>query len=205
MARTLEFTYEGKSFGCAIDKVDRSKLYGSVDVETHDKSGSKCQLATLASDGRTLIPSGGTAFGYFTYNGNWLERSELVPTDVHGHRMNAVASSFNHPIELEMRASAERFLDHSIRSAYALDIADGMPPRLQAELEKGTIFKIDFSYRGGVGADPAFIMRGGDGTIWLLVGIENDFDFIGFAQAAPAAAEDEDDNAGADDLDFEML
>lgn len=203
MARALEFIYEGKSFSCTIDKVDRSKLYGSVDIETRDKSGYRCQLATLASDGHTLIPSGGTGFGYFTQNGEWMDRSELVPVDASGNRLNAVGSSFNHPIDLEMRVSAERFLDHSIRSAYALE-AEALPSLLQKELETGAIFKIDFSYRGGVGVDPAFFMRGADGTMWLLVGIENDVNFVSFTQTA-AATPDVTEEDDTDDLDFEML
>ena len=86
MARTVEFLRDDQSFKCAIDKVDRSKLYGSVEVETRDTCGLKCQLATLASDGRTLIQSGGIAFGYLGRDGEWLQRSELTAVDARGNR-----------------------------------------------------------------------------------------------------------------------
>jgi hypothetical protein len=206
MARTLEFLFAGQSFSCAIDKVDRSKLYGSVDVETRDTAGLKCQLATLANDGRTLIQSGGIAFGYLGPDGMWLQRSQLTAVDARGARLNTVASSFNSPIELEFRTTPERLLDHSIHAAYALDAAEGLPAKVQQELDGGAIFKIDFSYRGGTGVDPAFVMRGGDGTLWLLVGAENNIDFIGFQQTAGLAGnEGADDAEAGDGLDFEML
>jgi hypothetical protein len=206
MARTLEFLCDGQSFKCAIDKVDRSKLYGSVEVETRDTAGLKCQLATLANDGRTLIQSGGIALGYLGQNGEWLQRSELTAVDPRGNRLNMAASSFNNPIELDRRTTPERLLDHSIRAAYALDTPDGLPGNVNQELEAGAIFKIDFSYRGGTGVDPAFVMRGGDGTLWLLVGAENNVDFIGFQQTAGLAGDDgTDGNEPGDDLDFDML
>jgi hypothetical protein len=104
-----------------------------------------------------------------------------------------------------MTATPVRFLDHSIRLAYALDpVEAGWPQVLVEALDKGTIFKTDFSYRGGVSADPAFVMRGGDGTVWLLVGDENRVDFVGLSQ--PAGLTTEDDEAPADDdIDFDMM
>src|SRR5262249_15829551 len=190
MARTLEFLCDGQSFKCAIDKVDRNKLYGTVEVETRDQAGLKCQMATLANDGRTLIQSGGIAFGYLGRDGEWLQRSELTPVDARGNRLNTVSSSFNNPVELDRRTTPERLLAHSIHAPYALDARDGLPSNVKQELEDGVIFKIDFSYRGGTGVDPAFVMRGGDGTLWLLVGAENNIDFIGFQQTAGLAGGD---------------
>ena len=170
---------------------------------TRDANGLRCEIQTLASDGRTLIPSGGTAFGYINPGGQWLERSELVAVDQRGARLNPVSSSFDVPLELENRTTPERFLDHSIRLSYALGAVDAVPTALARELDEGAIFKVDFSYRGGIGADPAFVMQGQDGTLWLLVGDEGDINFVGFAQAAGMAEGDSD--AAADDLDFEMM
>lgn len=204
MARALEFVFKGSSFKGTIDKVDRSALYGSVEVETRDRNGSRCQVATLANDGRTLIQSGGTALAYFSPKGEWLERSALSAVDARGARVNSVPSSFDIPIELEMRASVERFLDHSIRLTYAVDTLDSVPTGLATELDAGAIFKFDFSYRGGANADPAFLLKGTDGTLWMLVGTENSFNFVGFTQVAGLASADEAE-ADSDDLDFEMM
>lgn len=207
MARTLELQFEGQAFRCAIEKVDREALYGRVDIETHDRGGSRCAIATLAADGRTLVTSGGTGLGYMSQDGRWVERKDLVAVDAGGNRLNTVASSFDHPLELETRSTPERFLDHSIKSAYLLEPQEGdrMPQKLTGELDDGAIFKVDFSYRGGASADPAFVIKGADGAVWLLVGTENNVEFLGFAASAALAADDDDEPAVGDDLDFEMM
>ena len=205
MARTLEFLFAGQSLKCGIDKVDRAALYGSTDVETRDKAGSRCQIATLANDGRTLIPSGGTALGYVARDGTWLERSGLTAVDSRGNRLNTVSSSFDQPIELEIKTTPERFLDHSIRSAYLLEIVEGgVPAALGKALGEGAIYKFDFSYRGGLAADPAFLLRDGDDALWLLIGDDNNVNFVGLAEAAGLAIEDGAEAADSDELDFEM-
>ena len=203
MARSLEFIFDGKSFSSEIQKVDRNKLYGSVEIETTDRDGRKCSVATLASDGKTLVPSGGTAFGYLNNDGNWVDRSDLIPVDKNNNRLNSVPSSFKDPIELELKVSKERFLDHSVRLCYLLD-AEDMPQSFVKDLAEGAIFKTTFSYRGGIDPDPAFVMQGADESVWLLIGNENNIDFVSFEQTASAAEEDVDD-AEDDDLDFGML
>lgn len=203
MARMLEFRFEGQSFKCAIDKVDRSALYGSIDVETRDPDGSRCEIATLASDGRTLIPTGGTAFASMSNDGRWLERSELTPVNKEGRKLNPIGSSFDSGLDLETRVSPERFLDHSIRLAYVLDVVDGkVPASLDKELDGGTVFKTDFSYRGGIGADPAFMLRGADGALWLLVGEDGNVSYLSFAEVASTVTEEADKG---DELDFDMM
>ena len=58
----LQLSYEGKEIACGIAKVDRRKLYGYTETEVVDSETEQvCSLATLASDGRTLIPPGGMA------------------------------------------------------------------------------------------------------------------------------------------------
>lgn len=205
MARTLAFNFDGQPFRCAVDKVERSDLYGRIDIEIHDRSGQRCDVATLAADGRTLITSGGTGLGYMSGDGRWIERSELVAVDVAGRRLNTVPSSFDAAIDLDIRTSADRFLDHSIRSSYLLSPEEpGLPAAFEAELSSGTIFKFDFSWRSGINTDPAFVMKGADGAVWMLVGAECNADMVGFAQAASLDATDDEAGAG-DDLDFEMM
>ncbi len=205
MARMLEFRFEGQSFKCAIDKVDRSSLYGSIDVETRDPEGLRCEIATLASDGRTLIPTGGTAFGYLAKDGRWLERGELTPVDKEGRKLNPVGSSFDTGLDLEARVSPERFLDHSIRLSYVLDVVDGnVPPGLEKELDGGAVFKTDFSYRGGINPDPAFMLKGTDGALWLLVGEDGNVSFLSFAEVATQNP-DEAEAEKSDELDFDMM
>lgn len=205
MARTLEFRFEGQAFKCAIDKVDRSSLYGSIDVETRDPEGLRCEVATLASDGRTLIPIGGTAFAYMSKDGRWIERGDLTPVDKAGRKLNPVGSSFETGLDLEMRVTPERFLDHSIRLSYVLDVVEGaVPAALAKELDGGTVFKTDFSYRGGISADPAFMLKGTDGALWLLVGEDGNINYLSFAEVS-APDDAEPDAAKGDELDFDMM
>ena len=75
MPRALKFKYGDSEFECELNKIDRRKLYGSVDVETRDIDGNRCGLATLANDGKTLIPYGGTALGYISSDGCLLYTS----------------------------------------------------------------------------------------------------------------------------------
>lgn len=77
MAQPLVLRYGGKELPFQLRKVDRSSLYGFVDIETHDDQGRPCKLATLAGDGRTIVDSGGTALAYLSPNGLWREKSEL--------------------------------------------------------------------------------------------------------------------------------
>ena len=219
MPRSLEFSYKGKSFNCQINKIDRRKLYGSVDIETLDMDGEVCRLANIASDGKTLVPYGGTAYGYMNPDGEWVCRKDITPVDYDGNKLEEVPSSFSHSIELQEKASIEEFLDHGIRLSYALssvhpkdyeaEAAEDEPAMDKAflkELAKGTIFKTEFSYRGGVDPDPAFIMQDNNDTVWMLIAENSQLEFVGLEQAGVVAATQEhDEEEGDDDLDFGML
>jgi len=210
MPRSLEFTYKGKTFSREIEKLDRRKLYGSVVVETINADGALCKLSTLANDGRTLIPAGGTAMGYMNPGGEWVDRGDLVPVDAKGNPLVEMESSFKAPTKIAEEVSVEVFLNHAIRLCYRLNDGDPMPKPLLTALSKGKIFKIPFSYRGGVDPDVAFILQGEKGSIWMLIGEETGVEFIGLEEAALCGADraqiddDEEDGAG-DGLDFGML
>ena len=210
MARQLEFIHAGQSFHCAINKVDREKLYGSKIVETRDLEGNLCTLVTLANDGKTLIPNGGTAFGYVNDNGEWIDRGDLLPVDEDGQALNAMPSSFKMPTELEQTATIERFLEHDVRLCYHLTSETDLPETFVSEVRNGTIFRAPFSYRGGVDPDTAFILADINDEIWMLVAAETDVEMVGLQQAAMCGSKlDEDDDDGSaetdDSLDFGMI
>lgn len=207
MARSLTFTLGKNSFDCSIHKVDRNKLYGSRSIETLDMDGKECSLATLLDDGKTLVPYGGTASGYINPDGEWVDRDEITPVDYDGNKLEEVPSSFKAGMALEETVSAEEFLDHSIRLTYALK-SEAMDKAFVKSIEKGTIYKTYFSYRGGIDPDPSFVMQGEDKTIWLLIGSENRVSYSKLEQAAVIAAteqEDEGAETSGDELDFGML
>ena len=209
MPRLLSFDYQGQPFRCALRKVDRSRLYGTRDVESLDAEGGRCELATLAADGQTLIPPGGTAIGYLDADGLWLGSDQLTAVDGEGQPLQRVPSSFDQPVVLADTVEVETFLEHSIRLTYALEPPEGedLAPGFLKALEAGSIFRFPFSYRGGFDTDPAFLLRGEDGTSWLLIGVPNAIQYVTLEQAAACGAdlEADDGEAAPAELDFHML
>ncbi len=209
MPRSLTFTCNAQSFDCQLVKVDRRQLYGSVSVETRDNDKAICRVATLAEDGKTLIPKGGTALGYVNPDGEWVSRAALQAVDLKGEPLEEVESSFDNPIDLSKSSTVERFLNHNVRLSYQLKAADDIPDELMQQLKAGTLFEFGFSYRGGIGHDPAFVMSDDDDNIWLLITEANDVQFVGLEQAAICAGEamkDEVEDGEQDSsLDFGML
>jgi len=198
MPRALKFKYGGSEFECELNKIDRQKLYGSVDVETRDIDGNRCGLATLANDGKTLIPYGGTAMGYISSDGEWVERTALKPVDLSGNELPLLSSSFDITIELEKTATLEEFLNYSSRLVYLMGTDDDFAPELVEE------FRFDFLYREGISADPAFLLGTSDGLIWMMVGKPSAIEYVGLDQAAVCFVGKEDDEE-VEEFDFEML
>lgn len=206
MAAPLIVEFHGAEISLDLEKVDRSDLYGYVDVETLDDLGRPCRLVTLAPDGRTLIGAGGTAFGYLSIDGLWLDRDVLQPVDVNGQVLQPVPSSFSArvPLTQEQQATIEELLDHNIRSVYMLSTG-GEWSGLKEGLAGGAIYRFPFSYRGGLNPDVAFMLQGADGNVFLLVGSPTAIEYAGLAEAAAAVEEEGEPKAEDEDLDFAMF
>ena len=204
MAQALTFHFNDQEFACSIKKVDRTKLYGSVQLEVLDESGHACVLATLANDGKTLIPVGGTALAYVSPDGNWCEKDTLKPVDLDGNEIEPVTSTFKTTTDLVREATHEEYLSHNIRLLYLLDTVEGeFPADLVKQLKEGKIYEFDFSYRGGLEADAAFIVAGQGDEIWMAVGKPTNIQFIGYEQvAAVTIDEDESDDEVDELMDF---
>lgn len=208
MPRSLEFslTPKGKSFTFNINKVDRTKLYGRVELLTFDNFEQPCELATLARDGATVIPYGGTASGYLNTEGLWIERDQLDPIDVDGKVIKEVESSFKQKNKLTELKSNDEFLDHPIRLTYSLSATEDLPAAVSKKLKQGAIFRFDFSYRGGADTSPAFVLSDEQDNVWMLIGEQSDIEFVGYEQAAVCAATYLNDSENDDDdFDFDML
>lgn len=208
MPRSLAFSFKDSIFDAQIIKVDRTHLYGSVSVETATMEGERCNVATLAVDGKTLIPTGGTAMGYINPEGEWVDRDELQPVDLSGEPVDEVESSFDAPIKLDTECDADVFLDHSVRLVYRLKTDSELPKAIVKKLQSGTIYQFGFSYRGGVGYDPAFVLADNDDNIWMMVTTPNDVQAVGLEQAAICygeSLEDDTEDEDTDSIDFNML
>jgi hypothetical protein len=204
MAKPLVLTYDGNELPFSLSKVHRSKLYGSIEVETIDDDGNICEMAVLAGDGKTLIGKGGTALAYISQTGEWCDKSNLKPVDFDGNEIKPAASSFNQPNPLERKVTIDEFLNFNIRSAYMLNCETELDPELLAELENGAIYAFPFSYRGGLEPDTAFLLKGTDDTIWMLLGKETEIHFVGYEQSA-VIEEEEEEMEEDDDMDFGMM
>ena len=202
----LKLEFEGEPVNCGINKVDRSKLYGYKKTEILDDQDRPCSTATLASDGKTLIPSGGVALAYISPTGAWREKSELQAVDMNGEPIEGVTSTFKETVDITEECTPEHFLDHSIRMVYKLSPEEDhqFPGSLLAALKEGKIYTFPFSYRGGLTADTAFIMEGEDKTIWMLIGKKTDINFLSYEQAK-GVAEPEEQEDEDEDLDFNMF
>jgi hypothetical protein len=206
MAKPLVFQWRDRQISFQMVKVDRAKLYGFKDCEVQDEQGQRCELATLAQDGQTVIGRGGTAFGTLTVDGTWIEKGQLRPVDPAGQSIQPVPSSFAAPVPLGEQASLEDYLDCAVRAVYLLETPDDIGP-LADELKQGTIYRFPYSYRGGLEPDQGFLLANSEGKLFCAIGKPAKVEFLSLAQAA-AAVEDEDTDAAeeeADAMDFSMM
>jgi len=204
MAKPLVLTFGGAAIPFALSRVERSDLYGVVEIETLDERGRKCTLATLADDGKSVILSGGSAFVTLSPEGNWIEKKTLVPTDNQGKRITPVPSSYAAPVPLNKTVSIEEYLSHDIRAVYQISSEADLGPLL-AELKKGVIFEFPYSFRGGLEPDAGFLLLAADGTPFIAIGCPTRLEFVGFDQSAAIAVDDESAGEEDDAVDFSMM
>jgi hypothetical protein len=190
MAKPLVLDFQGQSVNFTLAKVERSKLYGYIDTEVVDETGKPCELATLASDGHSIIGKGGTALAYLSPQKMWRKRSELQAVDLDGKPIVPVKSTFDAPVKLDNKATIEEYLGHNIHLIYQL-IPEADHAGLRTELQAGTIFQFPFSYRGGLEASAGFLLLGADGNIFLCVGTPAALEFVGLKATAAVVADPE--------------
>jgi hypothetical protein len=203
MGKPLVVQFGGVDLPLQLSKVERTDLYGSVEVETLDAQGRPCTLGTLADDGRTLIVSSGTALAMLTPDGKWTEKKSLIPTDVHGKAITPVPSSYSTPVPLTTKVSIDEYLSHNIRAVYAIS-SEANLGSLLADLKKGAIFSFPYSFRGGLEADAGFLLMAADGTAFVAIGSPTRLEFIGLEQLG-ALTEEESEGDGEDGIDFSMM
>ena len=206
MAKPLVFSFGGQQMAAQMSKVDRSKLYGTKETEMLDEQNKVCELATLAADGWTVIGRGGTATGYMTVEGHWCDRTELTPVDLAGEPIEPVLSSFEAPVSLVETIDINEYLNYEIRSVYALTLDEQSSLSLLIEqLQRGTIFRFQFSFRGGLEAEEAFLLMNDVNDLFMVIGSPSGFPFIGLQP--PGADEDQESppDEDADPMDFEMF
>lgn len=203
VAKPIVFRFGDRDLSFTMTKVDRSKLYGYKETEVLAEDGQRCELATLADDGSTVVGRGGTGIGQLSAAGLWCDKQTLRPVDQDGKGIQPVPSSFSAPIRLFETASVGDYLNHNIRLVYHVTSEDVLDD-LVAELKKGTLFAFPYSYRGGLAADAGFLLMGEEDKIFMLVGNPTKLEFIGLQQLAVVDEADEEDEE-ADEMDFDMI
>ena len=203
MARPLILSLDGQEFPVSLVKIDRDDLYGSIEIEAFDERGNEASLKVLAADGKTLIDKGGTALLTLNEDGDSISRTDLQPINEDGDPIEKVPSSFDQTNVLSP-ATPDDYFTQIVRSIYLLQPSDGERlDYLQDHLDGEQIYKFDFSYRGGVDHDSAFIV-GSKRDAFMVVGKQARIEFVKLNQAAVLDAPEEQQLA-AEDIDFELL
>jgi hypothetical protein len=203
VAKPLVLRLEGRAIGVQLEKVDRSRLYGWVDTEALDEAGRRCELATLAQDGHTLVGEGGRGLAMLTPDGRWIDRKQLRPIDLQGQALSPAPSTFAAPVELTELTTVDDYLEHNVRSLYLLEPVDDATPLAEA-LAGGAIYRFPFSFRGGLAPDVGFVLAGTDGALFLAIGQPTELHYAGLENES-AAVDDEADPGEVEELDFGML
>lgn len=200
MCRTLNFRIGGRSLDLAPQKVERKKLYGWTELRVTTPDGLLCRQAGLDESGQIIIPKGATKIGILGEGGEWLERSELITVHSDGSEVVEVASSFDAPIELIQKASAEELLNLRVSTVYQLsgDQTDELNALLGCD-----IYSFAFSYKGGYESLKAYILTNGT-TPYIIAGEEITFELIGLDEQG-VIEELDDFDIEDDELDFSMM
>jgi hypothetical protein len=203
MAKPLVLSLDGQEFPVKLTKLDRDKLYGSVEIEAFDEAGNEAYLRVLAYDGKTLIDKGGTALATVNESGTSISRKDLAPVNSDGEELEPVPSSFSAPNPLEP-ATIDDYLSLTVKSVYSLDAAeDGDLDYLKDVLSDGRIYKFPFSYRGGIEYDAACLLEN-HGDVFMVVGVPSVLQYLKLGQAAVLDVVEEQ-AVSEDDLDFDLL
>jgi hypothetical protein len=204
MARPLILSLDGQETAVSILKVDRERLYGDIEIEAFDEKGKPASIKVLAADGRTLLDKGGTALATIDEDGNSVSRAQFRPVDMNGDPIETVPSSFGQTNILE-RASPDEYLSQVVKSVYLLQPAEGSDlDYLVDHLSAGQMFRFQFSYRGGVEHDSAFVVGNDKADAFMVVGRDAALQFVRLNQAAVLDSTEEMEISG-EELDFELL
>jgi len=204
MPKPLVLSLDGHEFSVVITKIDRTKLYGDIEIEAFDEKGNPATLKVLAADGRTLMDKGGTALATLNEDGESVSRADLRPVDEDGEQIEPVLSSFGQ-VNVLKQSSTDDYLSQVVKSIYVLDPPDGESDLefLQSHLGAEQIYSFPFSYRGGVEHDSAFVL-GDQKNAFMIVGKPAALEFVRLNQAAVLDTPEEAE-ISADELDFELL
>ena len=199
MSKGVIVSVGGKASAFRIEKLDRTRLYGSRRRVPIDASGRPCSRASLTSDGRVLLRSGMSAQGWFDADGRQIEQKAIAAIDEQGNPLELVPSTLGVEQPLEGPVDPRDALDLAITAVYRAE-AEDLDAALAQSLERGEVWRFRFNYRPDYRGETAFLLQNGEG-VFILVGTPCPAPFLEPAASAPPADDCEDEGY----LDFEML
>lgn len=202
MAKSIIVSLAGASSSFALEKLDRSKLYGRRERRHLDPTGERCEKAELTRDGALLVRAGMTAQGYFDDDGTWIPSRELVGLDRGGAPLSPAPSTLGVSQELRGPLSPEEVLDVAVRAVYRLE-PEQIDAALAESLRAGDAFGFTFNYRADFQAETAILVANEHG-MFALVGQPTTPSWSSLTTTiAPTFVVDDEEAEG--DLDFEMF
>jgi len=200
MAKSVIVKCGKDTLSFAPSKVDRARIYGSRKRIAVDANGAGCSRASLTADGSQLLLSGMISQAYFTGNGRWVARSEMVGLDADGNKVETKPSTLGVPQDLEGPIDSNEILGLQVESIFYLEPEDCAESVLKA-LKSGSAYRFAFNYSAGLAVETAYLVANDEG-VFALVGQPTVETWVEEGQVfVPPVVEEED----ADDLDFESL
>jgi hypothetical protein len=201
MAREICIELNGKSSRFGFSKISREKMYGSKKTVIVDSNNNPCVRGIIPIDGDVIIPKGGTSTIYINDNFEMFSRKDLERYDSAGEKMEQIPGTLNVEQKAEI-VDQQRLLDHTITSIYSLEPSE-IDDSTQKELDDGSILEAVFNYYAGYNISNLFIMKTAEG-IFGLVGEPTNFEYCSH-DAGEVVVEEDEEEAGFDDMDFGML
>ena len=200
LAKPVIVSFNGTSSSFSTSKIDRSKLYPTRKRIALGENGLPCVRASMTHDGSQVIRSGMTAQGYFSDDGRWVSKEEIVGINPDGSLAELKASTLGVEQLLEGPVDPSDVLCLDVGSVYLLE-PENMDPKLQERLNLGDIFRFPFNYGADFNLETAYLISNSEG-IFCLVGNPKVTSWI-----EEAAIFVPNDNVDSDngDLDFEMV
>lgn len=190
MSRKIDIAFQGNVMRIALNRVDRSRLYGSSRRIGLDAKGCECASALLTRDGIYVLGPGSTA-GMYLERGDVIAREDLASADEQGRPTKYGEPNPHGSHELTGPVPAEALLECVVTALYEVDASD-FDSTLAASLSRGDIY-----HAPNIG-----FLFANEHSVFLVAAKPARFDFVG--RDRQIVFEEDDDNE-YDDLGFESM
>jgi len=167
MAKPLVVYHNNADVSFNLTRLERSKIYGSKKRVVLDSNGDVCTRAALTLDGALLLSSGMTSQGYFTNEGRWVQRSEMVGINAEGKVVESQPSTLGSSQIIEGPLDPHDLLDLDIESVYLLEPEDP-ESALSKSLKSGDLYRCPFRFSASLDSGTAILLANDEGFFALV-------------------------------------